>query len=36
MKRHDKNKIAARVLAGVLVALMLLGSIGTVLYYIFG
>ena len=35
MKKHDKSKIATRILAGVLVALMLLGSIGTVLYYIF-
>lgn len=35
MKKHDKSKITTRILAGVLVALMLLGSIGTVLYYIF-
>ena len=35
MKKHDKSKFAARILAGVLIALMLLGSIGTVLYYIF-
>jgi len=35
MKKHDKSKIATRILAGVLVAFMLLGSIGTLLYYIF-
>lgn len=35
MKQHDKSKIVTRILAGVLVALMLLGSIVTVLYYIF-
>ncbi len=33
--RHNKGKIAVRIMAGILVALMLLGSIGTVLYYIF-
>ena len=35
MKKHDKSKIAARILAGILVAFMLLGSVGTILYYIF-
>ncbi len=32
---HNKGKMAIRIMAGVLVALMLLGSVGTVLYYIF-
>ena len=40
MKEHtkskmDKGKMATRILAGVLAALMLLGSVGTLLYYIF-
>lgn len=35
MKQHEKGKIATRILAGILVALMLLGSVGTLLYYIF-
>jgi len=40
MKEHtktkiDKSKIATRILAGALAALMLLGSVGTLLYYIF-
>ena len=35
MKKIDKSKIATKILAGILVALMLLGSIGTLLYYIF-
>ncbi len=35
MKQHDKGKIATRILAGVLAAFMILGSVGTVLYYIF-
>ncbi len=30
-----KGKIATKILAGVLVALMLLGTVGTLLYYIF-
>ena len=40
MKEHtkskmDKGKMATRILAGILAALMLLGSVGTLLYYIF-
>ena len=35
MKKPDKSKIATKILAGILIALMLLGSVGTVLYYIF-
>ena len=35
MKQKNKGKIATKIMAGVLVALMLLGTIGTLLYYIF-
>lgn len=33
--KHNKGKIATKIMAGILVALMLLGSVGTLLYYIF-
>ena len=32
---YNKGKIATKIMAGILVALMLLGSVGTLLYYIF-
>ena len=40
MKEHsktktDKSKIATKILAGVMAALMLLGSVASLLYYIF-
>ena len=35
MKNQDKSKMATKILAGLVVALMLLGSVGTLLYYIF-
>ena len=35
MKQRNKGKIATRILAGILAALMLLGTVGTLLYYIF-
>lgn len=35
MKQHDKGKIATKIMAGILAALMLLGTVGTLLYYIF-
>ena len=35
MKRHDKGKIATRIMAGILAGLMVLGTVGTLLYYIF-
>lgn len=33
--KQNRGKIATKILAGVLVALMLLGSVGTLLFYIF-
>lgn len=33
--KHNKGKIATKIMAGILVALMLLGTVGTLLYYIF-
>lgn len=35
MKKHDKGKIATRIIAGILAVGMLLGSIISILYYIF-
>lgn len=35
MKQHDKGKIATKIMAGILAGLMLLGTVGTLLYYIF-
>ena len=34
-KTRDKAKIATRIMAGVLAALMVLGTVGTLLYYLF-
>lgn len=33
--KRNKEKIAQKIVAGILVALTLLGSVGTLLYYIF-
>lgn len=35
VKAHDKSKIATRIMAGILAGLMVLGAVGTLLYYIF-
>ena len=35
MKKYDKGKIATKIMAGILAGLMLLGAVGTLLYYIF-
>ncbi len=35
MKKHDKGKITTRIIAGILAIAMLLGSIISILYYIF-
>jgi len=35
IKHIDKRKLASRILASILVALMLIGSVATLLYYIF-
>lgn len=35
IKQRDKAKIATRIMAGILAALMVLGTVGTLLYYIF-
>ena len=34
-KAQDKRKIATRIMAGILAGLMVLGAVGTLLYYIF-
>ena len=34
-QRRDKTKIATRIMAGILAGLMVLGAVGTLLYYIF-
>ena len=34
-KQRDKAKIATRIMAGLLAGLMVLGTVGTLLYYIF-
>lgn len=33
--KHNKDKIGQKIVAGILVVLTLLGSVGTLLYYIF-
>ena len=35
IKGRDKTKIATRIMAGILAGLMVLGVVGTLLYYIF-